>query len=76
MKSVEIPDEEYVYAISLLVQKGWVRVGDNSWIHPLGKKCVEKTYDPISGKDVMLKEDNWTTKQAYEEVKDELDKGR
>jgi len=67
--NVEIPDEEYVYAISLLVNRGWVRNGDNSWIHPRGKKFKEQAYDPITGKDVEVESESWTTEAAYEEEK-------
>lgn len=74
MKTVSIPDEEYVYAISLLVKNGWIRTGDNAWVHPQGVSFQEETYDPVAGKDIVITSYNWPTEKAYEQVKNDLEK--
>ena len=74
MNTVSIPDEEYVYAISLLVKNGWTRTGDNAWVHPNGIPCEEETWDPVAGKNIIVSSHNWPTEKAYEQVKNDLEK--
>lgn len=70
MTTVNVPDTETIYYISLLINKGW-KLEDNKWIHPSGK-TVEKTtteYNCFVFFDKNIQVNEWTLDEAIDEVR-------
>lgn len=63
MKNIETLTMEDVVYIIKLINAGWEFHGDDSWIHPDGKKYISKNF-----KGEIIYDDYWPYSEAINEI--------
>ena len=69
---VDIPNEEMIYNIAMLVKQGWTKDGKN-WSHPSGKLNEYSAYYDEWHTSAKAFENSWPFDEAVNQMEIELD---